>query len=66
VGKNACGVPELGYRSWPGLLCGSFVLVDEATEGSPALAALLGEIRDKVIGPGRGGADGCDAAAYDS
>jgi hypothetical protein len=47
------GVPELGHRSWPGLLCGSLVLVDEAAEDGSALDPLLGEISDGVVGPGR-------------
>jgi hypothetical protein len=49
----ACGVPELGYRSLPGLLCGSLVFVDEAAEDSPAFDPLLGEADDRVVGPGR-------------
>jgi hypothetical protein len=52
-GREACGVPELGHRSWPGLLCGPFVLVDETAEDGPTLDPLLGEVRDRVIGPRR-------------
>src|ERR1700730_10930086 len=47
------GVPELGHCSWPGLLCGPIVFVDEAAEDGPALDPLLGVVRDRVIGPGR-------------
>jgi hypothetical protein len=46
------GVPELSHRSWPGLLCGSR-LVDEAAEDGPALDALPGQVRNRVIWPGQ-------------
>ena len=50
---NTCGVPELGHCSWPGLLRGSLILVDEAAEDGPALDPLPGEVSDRVVGPGR-------------
>jgi len=37
----------------PGLLCGSFVFVDEAAEGGPTLDAFQRQVRDGVIWPGR-------------
>src|SRR5258708_39560730 len=37
----------------PGLLCSPLVLVDEAAENGPALDALPGQVRDRVIWPGR-------------
>ena len=51
--RLACGVPELGRRSWPGLLRGSLVLVDEAAEDGPAHNPLRGEVRGWVIRAGR-------------
>ena len=46
-----------GVRSRPLVLawalCGSLVLVDEAAEYGPALDPLLGEVGDRMIGPGR-------------
>jgi hypothetical protein len=33
-------VPELGHRSWPGLLCDPLILVDETAEDGAALDAL--------------------------
>jgi len=36
-----------------GLLRGSLVLVEEAAKDGPALDPLLGEVGDRVIGPGR-------------
>ncbi len=50
---SACGVPELSHRSWPGLLCGSFVFVDEAAEDGPTLDAFQRQVRDRVIWPRR-------------
>jgi len=50
---EACGVPELGHRSWPGFLCGPLVLVDETAEDGTALDTLPGQVRDRVIGPRR-------------
>ena len=47
------GVPELGHWSWPGLLCGPLVLVDEAAEDRPTLDPLAGQISGRVIGPRR-------------
>ncbi len=49
-----CGVPERGPRPWPGLLCGSLVLADEAAEDGLALdpfltcARLLGVSRTTI------------------
>ena len=34
-------------------LCGPLVLVDEAAEDRPTLEPLLGEVGDRVVGPGR-------------
>ena len=45
--RNSAIGPDLG------LLCGSLVLVDEAAEDGPALDPLLGEVGDRVVGPGR-------------
>jgi hypothetical protein len=52
-GGPPCGVPELGHRSWPGLLCGALVFVDETAEDRPALDTLPGQVRDRVIWPRR-------------
>jgi integrase len=51
--SRTCGVPEFGHRSWPGLLCGSLVLVDETAEDGAPSGTLPGQIRDRVIGPRR-------------
>jgi hypothetical protein len=51
--RAACGVPEFGDRSWPGLLCGLLVLVDETAEDGAAFDTLPGQVRDRVIGPRR-------------
>jgi hypothetical protein len=45
--QNPAAGPDLGF------LCSSLVLVDEAAEDGPALDPLLGEVRDRVVGPGR-------------
>ena len=50
---SRCGVRELGHRCWPGLLCGSLVFVEEAAEDGPTLDPFLGEVGDRVVGPGR-------------
>src|SRR5450755_593212 len=50
---SPCGVPELGHWLWPGLLCGPLGLADEAAEDAPALDALTGQVRDRVIWLGR-------------
>src|ERR1039457_6177070 len=47
------GVAELGHWLWPGLLCGPLVLADKAAEDAPALDALTGQVRDRVIWLGR-------------
>jgi hypothetical protein len=47
--QNSAAGPDLGF------LCSSLVLVDKAAEDRPALDPLLGEVRDRVVGPGRGG-----------
>ncbi len=39
--------------AWPGLLCGSFVFVDEAAEDGPTLDAFQRQVRDRVIWPRR-------------
>jgi hypothetical protein len=44
---------RLSASFWPGLLCGSFVLVDESAEDGLTMDPLLGEVRDGVVGPGR-------------
>jgi hypothetical protein len=46
----ACGVPELGHRSWPGLLCGSLVFVNEGAAGGLALGPLVGQFGEGVAG----------------
>jgi hypothetical protein len=46
-------VPELGHWPRPGLLCGSLVFVDEATENRAALDLLLGDVGDGFGGPVR-------------
>ena len=51
--RELVGVPELSHRSWPGLLCGSFVFVDEAAEDGPTLDAFQRRVRNGVIWPGR-------------
>jgi hypothetical protein len=48
-----CGVSELGHPSWPGLLCGSLVFVDEPAEDGPTLDTFQRQVRDGVIWPGR-------------
>src|SRR5438034_8212197 len=50
---DACGVPELGHTSSPGLLRGPLVFVDEAAQDWAALDPLPGEIGGGVAGPGR-------------
>ena len=43
-------------------LGGSLVLVDEAAEDRMTLDPPLGQVGDGVVGPGAGGAGGCDGA----
>jgi hypothetical protein len=68
-----CGVPECGHWPRSGLLCGSLVFVDEAAGDGPALNPLLGEVGDKVVGPGpvklaavRARASGRDLDCFDT
>ena len=46
-----------GFRTRPLVLtwalCGSFVFADEVAEDGPALDPRLGQVRDRVVGPGR-------------
>ena len=50
---DACGVPKLGHTSWPGLLRGTLVFVDEAAEDGPTLDPLPGEVGGGMAGAGR-------------
>ena len=45
--QNSATGPDLA------LLCGPLVFADEAAEDGPALDSFLGEVGDRVIGPGR-------------
>ena len=45
--QNSIIGPDLG------LLCGSLILVDEASEGRTTLDALLGQVGRRLAGPGR-------------
>jgi len=48
-----CRVPELGPGLDLGFYAPPLILIDEAAEDRPTLDPLLGEVRDRVIGPGR-------------
>ncbi len=50
---GACGVPELGYRRWSGILRSPLVLVNEAAEDRLTLDPLPGKVDDRVVRPGR-------------
>ena len=50
VNTGPCGVPELGHRSWHGLLRGPLVFADEAAEDESALDPLPGEVGDAAFG----------------
>ena len=50
VRDRACGVPEFGHPSRPGLLCDSLVFADETAENGLALDPLPGKVADRVVG----------------
>jgi len=55
--QNSATAPDLGFYA-----ARSYSLMRPPRDG-PALDPLLGEARDRVVGPGAGGAGGCAAVA---
>lgn len=53
VRASTCGVLELSYPFWSGLLCGSLVFVDEAAEDGAAVDMFQRQVREGVIWPAR-------------